>query len=255
MAMNTTEFAPESPDRTEYRFEIDALRPETLSFSRLAAYLTELAKVYGDEPGLHFDRVASGSAVLIAWAEQPARLKVDDRIARIRTGDSPPEALKAYQKLNELLRDDNAVGMIRSADAEIIGFPGRKMPRVEEIGPVQQPTTIEGQLIRIGGKDKTVPFLLVDGNRMWNGNTTRQLARELGQHLFGSSLRVSGAGTWTRRSSGEWELTRFNAAAFEVLDDASLPEALAKLRALGGSRWSDEKDPMKTWLELRSDDE
>jgi hypothetical protein len=255
MAMNTAEFHQESPGRTEYRFEIDALRPETLSFSKLAAYLAELAKVYGDEPGLHFDRVASGSAVLIAWAEESARPKVDERIARVRTGDSPPEAVKAYQKLNELLRDDDAVGVIKSAGAEVITFPGRTILRVEEIGPVQQPTTIEGRLIRIGGKDKTVPFLLIDGDRMWHGNTTRQLARELGQHLFGPPLRMSGVGTWTRKSSGEWELVRFNAAVFEVLDDASLPEALAKLRALGGSRWSDEQDPMKTWLDLRRDDE
>ena len=221
-------------ERAEYRFEIDALSPETLSLGRLVAYLTELSKLLGDDPGLHFERVAPGSAVLVAWAEENVKPKVDDRVTRVRLGDGPLDATKAFQRLNELLRDDNAVGTLKGeGGAEVIQFPGRTLPRVETIGPVQQPTTIEGQLIRIGGKDKSVPFHLADGNRLWSGNMTRSLAKQMSQHLFGPTLRVTGTGSWKRGIDGQWALERFQASGFEVLDDASLTEALARLRSIG----------------------
>lgn len=217
--------------KTELRFVIDALNPETLSLGRLVAYLGELSKLLGDDPGLHFDRIDRGSAVLVAWADEPARPGIDDRLTRVRLGDGPPEAARALAKLNELLRDDDAVGVLQVGGAEIIPFPGRTARRIESIGPVQQPTTIEGQLIRIGGKDRTVHFHLADRDRTWSGETTRQLAKRMGQHLFGPTLRVTGSGTWRRDIGGQWILSRFQASGFEVLDDAPLAEALARLKA------------------------
>ncbi|HYF87914.1 hypothetical protein [Azospirillum sp.] len=237
--------------KTELRFVIDALNPETLSLGRLVAYLGELSKLLGDDPDLHFDRIDRGSAVLVAWADEPARPKLDDRLARVRVGDGPIDAAKALGKLNELLREDNAVGALQVGGAEIIPFPGRNLPRVETIGPVQQPTTVEGQLIRIGGKDRTVHFYLADRDRLWKGETTRHLARGMGQHLFGPTLRVTGSGTWHRDSGGTWTLGRFQASNFEVLDDAPLAEALARLRAAAPGR----DGLIEQWRDLRGVDD
>lgn len=237
--------------KTELKFEIDALTPETLSLGRLVAYLGELSKLFGDEPGVHFERIDHGSAVLVAWADEPARPKIDDRLDRVRVGDGPLDAAKALARLNELLREDNAVGTLQVDGAEVIPFPGRTLPRVESIGPVQQPTTIEGQLIRIGGKDKSVPFHLADRDRLWRGNTTRRLAKSMGQHLFGPTLRLTGAGTWQRDSSKHWILCRFQASAFEVLDDAPLAEALARLRAVSPDRGG----MIEQWRDLRGVDD
>lgn len=217
--------------KTELRFVIDALNPETLSLGRLVAYLGELSRLLGDDPGLHFDRIDHGSAVLVAWADEPARPRIDDRLTRVRLGSGPLEAAKALTKLNELLRDDNAIGVLQVGGTEIIPFPGRTARSIECIGPVQQPTMIEGQLIRIGGKDRTVHFHLADHDRTWSGETTRQLAKAMGQHLFGQTLRVTGVGTWRRDIGEQWVLSRFQASGFEVLDDAPLAEALAKLKA------------------------
>lgn len=233
--------------KTEFRFVIDALSPETLSLGRLVAYLGELSKLLGDESGLHFERVDRGSAVLVAWAEEPAKPKIDDRVARVRSGDGPLEAAKALQRLNDLLREDNASGVLTQDGAEIIPFPGCTLPRAESIGPVQQPTTVEGQLIRIGGKDRTVHFHLADGDRLWSGETTRQLAKGMGQHLFGPTLRVMGSGSWRRDTSGLWTLSRFQASAFEVLDDAPLAEALTKLRGIQPGH----NNPAGYWQDIR----
>lgn len=236
---------------TELRFAIDALSPETLSLGRLVAYLGPLSTLLGDDPGLHFDRIEPGSAVLVLRADEPAAQKVGERLARIRRGDGPPETVTAQARLNELLREDNAVGVLQDRDAVVIPFPGRTAPRTESIGPVQQPTTVEGQLIRIGGKGKTVPFHLTDSDRTWSGETTRELAREMGRHLFGPTLRVTGSGTWAREADGAWSLDRFQASGFEVLDDAPLAEALAKLRAAAPVRG----DLNERWRDLRGDDD
>jgi hypothetical protein len=241
----------EATVKAELRFKIDALRPETLSLGRFVAYMTELSKLLGGDSGLHFERVDSGSAVLVGWADELARPMLDDRLTRVRMGAGPPEAAKAQGKLNDLLREDDAVGVLQVDGAEIIPFPGRTLPRVETIGPVQKPTTtIEGQLIRIGGKDKVILFQLADGERTWKGTTTREQARAMGQHLFGATLRVTGAGAWFRDGGGVWDLRQFVASHFEVLDDAPLVEALAKLRAITPLH----DDAIDLWRDLRGDD-
>lgn len=217
--------------KTELRFMIDALTPESLSLGRFAVYLAELGKLLGDNPGLHFDRIEHGSAVLVAWADEPAVPKIEDRLTQLRSGSAPLDTVRAQAKLNDLLREDNAVGQLSVGTANVIPFPGRTLPKIEPIGLSQQ-TAVEGQLIRIGGKDKTVPFHLADQDRVWHGKATRELARLMGSHLFGSTLRVSGTGTWKRNADGEWHLSHFRAVDFDVLDDAPLTEALAKLRAL-----------------------
>lgn len=219
--------------RTELTFVIDALRPETLSLGRLSAYLAELTKVVADNPGIHFDCVREGSARLCAWVEDPALDAVHRQVEAARSGLAAPDALKSLDRLNELLREDGAVGSLTLGGAEIIPFPGRTLPRVESLGPVKQATSVQGQLVRIGGRDKTVPFLLQDGADTWTGNTNRDLARDMGRHLFGATLRVHGQGSWTRTADGRWTLHNFLATTFEVLDDAPLGEVLGRLRSIG----------------------
>jgi len=234
--------------RAEYTFVIDALKPETLSLARLVAYLAELTKVLGDDAGLHFDRVKEGSAQLVAWADEPTQHQITKRFMLIRTGEIPPETSNAIHKLNELLRNDDAVGKL-CGTGEIIDFPGRDILRGESIGPIQQHTTVEGQLFRLGGRGKSVNFHLDDGTKVWSGMTTRQLAREMAPYLFGATIRVSGAGVWKRSAEGDWALTSFTATMVEPLDDAPLSEALAQIRAVGGL--SDSATELGNWQEIR----
>lgn len=222
----------DDPVKTELRFVIDALSPETLSFGRLVVYLNELNKLFGDVPGLHFDCVESGSAQLVAWADEITQPKIRDRLKNISIGSGSSEAMKAESRLNDLLREDNSVGSLNVAGAEIILFPGRTGPLREEIGPISQTTTIEGQLVRIGGVDRTIPFQLIDGERYWKGNVTRTLAKNMAGFLFGPTLRLTGSGVWRRDHGGQWLLDRFQATEFEVLDDTSLNEVLAELRKM-----------------------
>lgn len=80
---------------------------------------------------------------------------------------------------------------------------------------------------------------------------TREMARQMAHHLFGAPLRVFGEGRWRRTPDGMWELEQFTVSHFEVLDDASLPEVVARLRAIEGNQWKTLDDPLKEWRRIR----
>ena len=58
------------------------------------------------------------------------------------------------------------------------------------------------------------------------------MARELARHLYGDRLRLSGMGRWERRPEGGWALVFFKVESFEVLELATLSQAISEIRAL-----------------------
>ncbi len=104
-------------------------------------------------------------------------------------------------------------------------------------GPLSERGTLDGVLVRVGGKDDTVPVHLLDGDKVHICNANREVARRLAPHLFGAILRVHGEGRWERDQDGNWNLLRFDIRDFEPLEDVPLGEAVRRLRAVKGSRW------------------
>jgi hypothetical protein len=142
----------------EYRFRIDAYTPETMPMVRLAEYMRELSEMLGEPSAVHFERIEPGSTVLVHRIEREAIPKVRERVSNVRRGEGPREALRAYQTINRLLRDDNAVGFLqdKSTKAVIIRFPGKEKAE-EKFPSVRQHGSIDGIVIRVGGADETVP--------------------------------------------------------------------------------------------------
>jgi hypothetical protein len=97
----------------EYRFKIDAYSPDTIPMARLAEYMAGLAQLLGEPAAVHFKRLEAGSTVLVHNVEGEAAPIVRHRLAAVRRGDGPPEALRAFKTLNKYLRDNNAVGVLR----------------------------------------------------------------------------------------------------------------------------------------------
>lgn len=236
-----------------YRFRIaDSYTPETLPMERLAEYMTALAKLLGEPQSVHFDGVREGSAVLVANVEVPAMPKVRQRVHRLQLGEAPQDVAKAFNELDELLRSDNATGELRSEDdGVVVPFPGRERPAPVTFGPFKQDGSLEGQVVRIGGTDATVPVHLRDGNIILIGQTTPDTARLIAPHLLGPTLRVHGTGTWFRDGGGAWLLRSFKIDGFEVLDDTELHEVVGALRRVKGSTWNEVPDPVRTLLEER----
>jgi hypothetical protein len=238
----------------EYRFRIaDSYTRETLPMGRLAQYLDAFARLLGEPGEVHLDAVRDGSAVLVAKIDEPARPKVGDRLDRVRRGEGIKDAVKAFGDLDELLRMDNATGQLTDANSEvIIPFPGRDRVAPLSFGPFKQDGSLEGQVIRVGGTDDTMPVHLRDDKVIHSGLfASPEIARRISQHFLGAVLRVHGTGTWFRGADGGWELRSFRITDFEVLDEAPLAEVVSSVRAVAGSKWNEVADPVQHLLRER----
>lgn len=217
----------------EFQFKIDAYTPETIPMARLAEYMTHIAEVLGETNAVHFLRLERGSTAVISLIEHEAAPKVRVRTDAVRRGDAPRDAIRAYQKINGLLRADNGVGQLsEKRRGTVLKFPGRETTE-ERFGSVRQQGSVDGQVIRVGGTDETVPVLLQsEGEQIVGCHANKALAKELGGKLF-EYVRLYGNGRWTRDGDGLWSLVDFKITSFEVLQEGTLSAALAKVRALG----------------------
>ncbi len=182
---------------------------------------------------------------------------VRERVVAVRDGGGPSDTRKAFVDLDEMLRQDNATGAPSNGAGDVVlPFPGRNRSDLPIYGPVRQDGTIDGQLIRVGGKDETVPVHLRDGAIIQTGLVcTPEIARRIAPHLYGPTLRVHGLGTWFRTGAGAWELRNFRINDFEVLDEAPLLTVVGNLRKVKGSDWGELPDPMRALLAERHGDE
>lgn len=238
----------------DYRFTIDAYTPETIPLARLAEYMKDLAALLGERKHVHFVRLVSGSTSLLQRVDPEAAPKIKQRIHALNpsNGTGPDDALCAFRALDRRLAEDNAVGHLCGHDgAVIIRFPGREKPRSLTFGAFSQLGSLDGVLIKIGGKDDTVPVHLQEDKEIHICTTTREMARRLAPHLFGSTLRVHGHGRWERDTEGAWRLDRFYIDDFDALDDAPLGAVVERLRRVEGSDWAKVDDPYTELQHLR----
>lgn len=226
-------------DDDRYVFRIDAFTPATIPMARLAAYMAELAAMLGEEANVHFEKISTGSAKLAVKVKRPAVTKVRDNVNEARMGVRGTRGDR-YRKLNEMLRSDNAAGTLKLNTSNVLAFPGRKEVRPPKLGPFNQAFSRDGQLVRIGGKDKTAHASIQDSDgQTWSFEVSRGLARELATHLFEGAIRLTGTVRATRSDDGEWSYDGLKAHQFEELRAESLMEALGRIRALPAS---------ETWL-------
>lgn len=237
-----------------YDFRIDVWTPETLPMARLADYLAQLAVLFGHREYVHFMQVRKGSAVPEIAVNHEAAPKVAARLRLVGGADAPPEAVRAQQEINDMLRDDNASAVLRrKRGATVLAFPGCKTPLAEE-AVVHEQGELDGVIIRIGGKDETVPVWIEGEHKtIYKCSATRQLARELRGLLFDQPIRVAGRGKWRRGSNRQWALEQFEIKSFEVLEEVSLADSIAQLRAIKGSHWNEMPDPQRELRKLRVD--
>ena len=240
----------------EYRFHIQAYTPETLPMSRLAEYMSDLARLIGEQRNVHFARLDPGSAVIVHWVEPDVVAKVQARVSLARQGVGPAEPLRAIQNINAMLEEDGGTGFLETGSADVIHFPSRGTADAVLIGPLSQPTMLEGVVIRVGGTKEMVPIhLAVEGGSVQSRcYASRDTAKLLARHIFGPELRLTGPGLWLRTVKGRWVLDRFTVHSFDVLERRPLAEELAGLRALDNG-WLGVADPWAELFRIRHGDE
>lgn len=233
-------------DDDEYEFWIDAYSPQTIPMERLAKYLAALAKMLGHGSSVHFNRLEMGSTKSLMLVQREDAPKVYERVENVARGQAANDATAAFDELNVLLRDDYAVGKLSRktphsrSSAVVLVFMGRDLPKPPTYGPFYEEAIVEGELVRIGGKDKSAHAQIVDPEgRTWSGEMDRDLAREMAQYLYkGSVLRVTGDARWERLENATWSLMMFKIKGFEVLADDTLDDATQRLRNLKKTDWA-----------------
>jgi hypothetical protein len=234
-----------------YRFRIDAFTPETIPMERLAEYMGELARLFGNVDKVHFLKLKRGSAVLETEVESVAVPKVRQRLTQMDAVAPGDDVTMSFRKLNLMLACDNAVGKLRRGTAVILDFPGRTTPTVK-FGPVTQASTVQGQLVRIGGRDKTAHGLIEDvTGRAWRIVTTRDEARALAQLIYGPTIRATGMGRWVRDDDGHWELEELRLQAWEQVAEQTLRDGIEHIRRIETPEWLTDNDPVGTLARIR----
>ena len=181
----------------EYKFKIEAYTPDTLPMAKCASYLAELANILGETPYVHFVKVAPGSAQLVHKIDKEAIPKVRERVMAIAKGEGAVAEMSAYRRINKMLLEDNATAVLVKGKADILRFPGKEEEKLKYTS-IQQQGEIEGEVIRIGGKQEMVPILLsVEGREIAGCHANRRIAKELAKNLF-EPVRLFGEGRWDR---------------------------------------------------------
>jgi hypothetical protein len=223
----------------EFRFRIEVYSPGTIPMARLAEYLQELAAILGETKAVHFVRLESGSTVVVHKIEQEAIPKVRDRAYAVARNCGPREAMRAYGKINRMLRADNGVGALQEpTGAEIIRFPG--IQEIDRFGSITQQCSVDGEVVRIGGTRERVPIMLRSGEELIaDCYTGRVTAKKLATHLF-EPVRLFGTGRFIRDDTGTWKLEHFDFDSFIPLIEPPLSSIVAALRAIPGGEWGDD---------------
>jgi hypothetical protein len=237
----------------EYELHIDAFTPKTIPMARLAEYLRELANLLGHSKSVHFKAVKKGSVKLVATVEREAVPKVRVRVQNARDPQTPDEVRKTYNRIDEMMRSDNAKGTLIRGSTNVIKFPGRDAVRNERMGPFTEPASFDGVVVRVGGTDKTAHALIQTADPIAgviSAECSRELACQLAPHLYQAPVRVSGNARWERNELGEWELLSFRAKEFVELKADDLSAVIQRLRAIDAD-WRDDANPLAIVRRIR----
>jgi hypothetical protein len=231
-------------DFDELEFKLDAYTPATIPMERLAKYLAVLAKLLGSESSVHFSGLEEGSTCALQKIDYEAVPKVMARLDTLNGTEAANDAKAAFDDLNKLCISDNATASIfkrkdgkRVGDACVV-FEGKNLPKPMRFGPFTDTVVFDGELIRIGGKDKTAHAQLVDAEGVvWGGEMTKSLAAQIAQYLYSGTLRIHGNARWLREEDGQWVLQHLKITEFEHLKEESLLDVTRQLRGLKGTDW------------------
>lgn len=188
-------------DFEELSFVIPGYTPETMPLGRLIEYLQQMAVVLGDPTNLHLVEIRHSSVAPVLHAPKAIALEARERASRVPRGDGTKRQVDAYNRIRRMVRRDASgteysgrPALLKTAERVILEIPAA----ADEFGLVdglRQATTIDGQLIRIGGagEDAALQVQDLDGRILSGFTAKRHLAKELAQLLW-EPVRLAGIG-------------------------------------------------------------
>ena len=238
-------------ERDEFLFEID-IPARSLPMARLAEYVADLAGMLGQEEHVHLVEIRESSTVLVPVADDVAFQRIQKQVLAIRNGSASQKAMKLYQAIDDRLADDGASAVLRGAYGAVVQFPGNSnKPISEDLGPVIEAESIDGEIIQIGGRDETISVYIRDRHDTpVICTTTRDKGRSLARLIF-QQVRINGQATWIR-ANNRWQRTHFSIDSWSELTERSLESTVQQLRDVPTPN-IDKIDPFAILAGLRGD--
>lgn len=251
-------------DWKKFKFRItgksgdEAITPLTMPMARLAEYLADLADVLGNKADVHLVSVEDGSASPLIYMRPSVVNSAITRMRDAKKGIGPKDAVEGWKRTNERLRADSGFADVLDADAndaEVIEFPGSKLPKRLAVSNIREQASVTGNLRRIGGKDKSIHLWIVraDGEDVF-AECDETFAKQLeNEHRLFSYIRVNGIATWSRDEFGNWKLDKFRAQSYdqEPLLDEPFGDTMNRLKSLPGNKWAASDDPFADLNRIR----
>ena len=253
------------PNWREFRFTIQGSvdgkdwTPLTLPMARLAEYITDLALIMGHRESVYFLKADEGSHQSVVYVDAEEEGRITGQIQSSARGMGPREANAAYKRLDDRLREDEAIGDIvnTSQKAKVIEFPGRNLDLPQSYGPIKENASLVGVLRRVGGFDKSVPIHLQRADEViFYCDADEGIAKQLAPY-YAQTVRVHGMATYRRGKEGMWKLEHFKIQSFDPkpLSEESFSQTIEKLKAIPGNEWNEVVDPLQELHKLRHGEE
>ena len=240
-----------------YELHVIGTRPKVLPMDDFGVLVQRLADLLGSREHIRFGALRRGSARVLAKVLEPAVRDVTITLIRAKLGED--SVASKVVKIDEFLASRGWHGELRNRQGGVvIQFPGalNVKPVEQKLRTVQQVDSIIGTVIKIGGRDETVPMQIQTPEGRYVDVTVRGrgLARNLGSLLF-QEVRVSGLATWQRNTDGEWSCIDMLVDEFDQPSVQSLDALFDELGRIEGNEWNSMHNPEAEWLKIRRGDQ
>lgn len=228
-------------DLERFEFTVPGYTPETMPLDRLIDYLQQLMVILGQPSDLHLVEIKKSSTRPVFLMPHHAAVKARSRARETWEGGGPLRARDAYRRIRRMVAEDGGMPAVLSArEGTILEFPSVDLGADQEISSVRQPTTVTGELIRVGGDTEFAQILLKDysGEIVAGCFATRDIAKRLAKQIY-EHVRLSGVASWHRDRHGKWQIARMKVQSFETVEDHAMGAALAEVQA-AVSDWPDD---------------
>lgn|GEM_PF-2831749 len=216
-----------------------------MPLSRLIEYLEQIATVLGASEDLHLIRIEKGSTRPVFVMPTPIANRARENAAEIRQGGGTIAQREAFNRIRRMVRRDAGAkpAALRDRRRVLLEFPSAAEEPLAIAG-IRQATTIDGALVRLGGTGEQVTLQVqqLSGETLSGFVAAKSLAKDMAKRFF-EPIRLSGIGIWERSEAGEWHLAKMQVQSFEPLEDDTLPNVVAQLRA-APVKWPDNADKL-----------
>lgn len=242
---------------SKFSFKLRLLdrNPDRVPMAHLGEYIKEFAALLGEENKPVFKGIQKASIGCLAAVPVERVHHSRARITQAKNDETskPGRHLRAI----ELLMGQDAI-----SKAEILDERGDLIHTIFGIQPepassnerLYQEGVVDGWVTGLVGADDSMHLYLRDHFDRDLRLIVRDdaMARKILTHFRAGIIRLRVRGPWLRNDNG-WspEASKCLVLSFEVLEDTPFSEVLSAAASVAGNGWSEMKDPMAYWENLR----